>query len=706
MSDKSYSPGSDSSINDNQNNLEYSSPKKYELRTTGLKRKHRCSSGTEITSTSRNRSLALSRHRSYSASDSHSTGSVTGQLQHRSRSETKLSLALTKVKQLQRTEKTAQIFDIEYFREQLNIAHVCAGGRLKFIPDTETAVGLFHRNSWECSKCHKRTSVANFPPKYPIGTTVQDPNARLYAVSAATGIGYETISTIMASLYLSITTKKHFIEQTHKIHSSLHGFAQEQFQLLINSIRQSAGIDDLDSILNVYVSMDGTWKRRGHVSNYGIVFLIHVETGYCIDYEVLSLRCEACDINKGRLTNKQFESWFQSHKLNCSKNYVGTSKGMEAEGASRIFQRSIRKGLRYKYLVCDGDSSAYDRVKNIYIDHETVDEDDVDNSDKRVQEDNELRVLKVDCINHVKKRVINRLKDIKSRNTGFHNVPQDFKSSPSATHIDKKMKTSQSLYTIGEERQTGESVKVKKTLADGKPFGGSAGRMTEGMMHKMSESYGLAIRQGSNEAKEEDEDDEDAVTRLQRKCLAAFHHLIVHENKEDQHLYCPDGVSSWCTYKRDKATNKNEDAMKNKNRLDPVYRELLQKMINDLTSKELLLRCIRGLTQNSNESLNSVVWSILSKAKQHGFVSVQGAAAAASIYFNGGRASLLEFFEQSGIKINEDLYKNLVAKDEKRVKRAEQTLERRQTLITQKSQQRLQSLQATNDTSEYGSGLF
>ena len=92
----------------------------------------------------------------------------------------------------------------------------------------------------------------------------------------------------------------------------MHEFAQKQFQSLVNKIKESANIHDSDSILNVHVSLDGTWKRRGHISNYGIVFLIHVDTGYCIDYEVLSLRCETCDIKKKQLTNKQFELWFKS----------------------------------------------------------------------------------------------------------------------------------------------------------------------------------------------------------------------------------------------------------------------------------------------------------------------------------------------------------------------------------------------------------
>jgi len=58
-------------------------------------------------------------------------------------------------------------------------------------------------------------------------------------------------------------------------------------------------------------------------------------------------------------------------------------------------------------------------VKNIYIEQETADADELDNNDQDGQHDNELMVLKVDCINHVKQRVISRLKDIKSRSLDF-----------------------------------------------------------------------------------------------------------------------------------------------------------------------------------------------------------------------------------------------------------------------------------------------
>ena len=136
-------------------------------------------------------------------------------------------LFVFRIKKLQHIEKTAQIVDVERFPEKFNTAHICPEGRLKFVPDTNFAIGLFHQNSLDCSKCHKRIDLSNFPCKHPIRSTVQEPNARLYTASVAAGIGYEVISTIMALLCLSITTKKNFIEQTHRVYSNLHEFAQK-----------------------------------------------------------------------------------------------------------------------------------------------------------------------------------------------------------------------------------------------------------------------------------------------------------------------------------------------------------------------------------------------------------------------------------------------------------------------------------------------
>ena len=65
------------------------------------------------------------------------------------------------------------------------------------------------------------------------------------------------------------------------------------------------------------------------------------------------------------------------------------------------------------------------------------------------------------------------------------------------------------------------------------------------------------------------------------------------------------------------------------NRLPLVFEEELKTMFQRLTNDELLKRCMMGLTQNQNESINIVLWSICLKTKFCGIKKVLLAAAEA-----------------------------------------------------------------------------
>ena len=69
------------------------------------------------------------------------------------------------------------------------------------------------------------------------------------------------------------------------------------------------------------------------------------------------------------------------------------------------------------------------------------------------------------------------------------------------------------------------------------------------------------------------------------------------------------------------------------------------------TSEELLQRCIRGFTQNSNESFNQIVWKIMPKTLPASFTTVSIAANIATCTFNEGTRGLLAVFDAMGIKV-------------------------------------------------------
>lgn len=50
-----------------------------------------------------------------------------------------------------------------------------------------------------------------------------------------------------------------------------------------------------DEIVNISVSCDGTWMKRGFTSIHGVVAVIAQETGQVTDYAVLTKNCHMCN---------------------------------------------------------------------------------------------------------------------------------------------------------------------------------------------------------------------------------------------------------------------------------------------------------------------------------------------------------------------------------------------------------------------------
>lgn len=148
--------------------------------------------------------------------------------------------------------------------------------------------------------------------------------------------------------------------------------------------------EDPDAVINISVSFDGTWQKRGYTSHYGIGVCIDLFTGLVIDFEVLSTYCHGCALkeaarHEGKVTEEEMESWREGH--DCAINFRGSSKAMEQEAAKRMWARSVsRHQLRYTQMLSDGDSSAFKEVLSLnpYPGHE---------------------VVKLECINHAHKRM-------------------------------------------------------------------------------------------------------------------------------------------------------------------------------------------------------------------------------------------------------------------------------------------------------------
>ena len=122
----------------------------------------------------------------------------------------------------------------------------------------------------------------------------------------------------------------------------------------------SLNVNDL-----MFVSVDGTWQKRYRFNSLlGVAFIISVEPGEVLHYEVKSKFCFGCKEGGHRDKNSdRYISWYLSHESICSINHTSSSESMEKAAAVKMFGRSIRlHNLKYRTYVEGGDSPSFAEV--------------------------------------------------------------------------------------------------------------------------------------------------------------------------------------------------------------------------------------------------------------------------------------------------------------------------------------------------------
>ena len=107
---------------------------------------------------------------------------------------------------------------------------------------------------------------------------------------------------------------------------------------------------DPSDVIDVLVTCDGTWCKRGFTATHGVVVVISWESGQVLDYEIMTKRCTVCSVKAVQLGEKsaEYEAWLEEHKAVCEVNHDGSSPAMELEGAKKIWARSVEtRALRY-----------------------------------------------------------------------------------------------------------------------------------------------------------------------------------------------------------------------------------------------------------------------------------------------------------------------------------------------------------------------
>ena len=372
------------------------------------------------------------------------------------------------------------------------------------------------------------------------------------------------------------------------------GKIMSQSAIVVRQKYAEAGVlPDSDGILDIAVSFDGSWQRRGHSSHNGIATVIDLLTGLPLDFEALSNFCHKCTVGP-KENEADFEVWERKHAPNCNQNFLGTSNAMEQECAKRIFSRSVdQHKLRYTTVLSDGDSKSYDTLvaEKVYGDG--------------------VEIKKEECINHVSKRMGTALMKLKN-----------------------------------ELKAQGQSISGK-------------GKLTEALVKKIQNYYGRAIR-----------DNSDDTTLMKKRIFAILFHLSSSDD-HPKHVHCPEGDSSWCFWQRALAIKETPGSHKNHETLPVAVAQKMVPLFNRLTDAKLLQRCVRGKTQNPNESLHNLIWRLCPKTKYVGKNTITNAVCMAICQFSAGSSFREALCKVLGFAPGIYLEEGSMKKDIRRIKNAE-----------------------------------
>ena len=151
---------------------------------------------------------------------------------------------------------------------------------------------------FRCERCHwnqkhytsKQTETSKYKTPFEI-------NTRAIAEMREIGKGLTSLKMLCGYLNmpppmqiaafssLSIVGKAYETVVTDSMNNAAH-------ELLINE-KVSEYVTE-NNILDITVSGDGSWQKRGHSSLNGVVTLVASDTGKCVDYRVLSKHCASC----------------------------------------------------------------------------------------------------------------------------------------------------------------------------------------------------------------------------------------------------------------------------------------------------------------------------------------------------------------------------------------------------------------------------
>lgn len=273
---------------------------------------------------------------------------------------------------------TSDIVNLNIIQDLLGKIAVCLHCGEKLTLLASDRVGLGFKLKIMCSNCNESEECPSSPV---ISSGKAEVNLRLAYAFRCIGVGEQGARAFCAVMNMNPPPSFKYYSK------ALSNATKEVCSAAMKSAAAEAvEVENDGESRDISIALDGTWQKRGHVSQNGVVTAISVATGKVVDAQVMSKHCRC---------PKRFE---KEHEPNCAANYQGSSGGMEVAGVLGIFSRSeVLHNVRYKNYLGDGDTASYSTVSQ----------------SKPYGPD--FKIDKLECVGHVQKRMATRLINLKKK---------------------------------------------------------------------------------------------------------------------------------------------------------------------------------------------------------------------------------------------------------------------------------------------------
>lgn len=235
-----------------------------------------------------------------------------------------------------------------------------------------------------------------------------------------------------------------------------------------------------------------------------------------------------------------------------------------------------------------------------------------------------VKIQKIECVGHIQKRMGSRLKTLKQKKT---------------------------------------------VLPDGSKVGGK-NRLTNVAILQIQEYYKLAILRNLSSVKE-----------MQAAVWAEYFHLLSSDEKP-QHSLCPGTEDTWCKFRKASQNNEAYDHTKHFHLPEGIMIHI-KPVFKALADPKLLEKCVKGKTQNVNESLNNVIWTFVPKKTFVRLNTLKFGVCEAVTYFNDGNIGKCKLFEKCSLRPGKQLVSAMWRLDRRRIAKADKCHDELQKKIRQ-----------------------